>query len=119
MKNQKQISFKTQYLLSLIPYVGVFIVAFCGFVNLKKLKNKRYSYILGYWFCIFMPAIFIMGVTVFVAQSFVGIQNITAYTTTILVGMYLATLMAALFGVWLQKREIKKMTEAENNAYMQ
>ncbi len=119
MKNQKQISFKTQYLLSLIPYIGVFIVCFCAFFNLKRLKNKTYSYILGYWFCIFMPAIFIMGVTVFVVQSFIGIQNITAYTITMLVGMYLATLSAALFGVWLQKREIKKMTEAENNAYIQ
>ena len=117
MKNQKLISFKTQYLLSLIPYLGVFVVCFCAFFNLKK-RNKTYSYILGYWLLVCIPTFVLMGITVFVAQNLVGINHVTAYTAVILGGMYAATLLAGLFGVWLQKRMMKKIEMSEENAYI-
>ena len=118
MKNQKQISFKTQCFLSLIPYIGMFIVCFCAFINLKKLKNKTYPYMLGYWLLAFLPALIIIGITSLVAQNLLLLADLTAYSVVILMGMYFAMLVSALFGVWLQKRTLTKIERTENNAYI-
>lgn len=117
MENSKPISFKTQYLLSLIPYMGVFAVCFCAFYNLRRLKKQGYAFLLGYIGAIFLLMGSLMAIAVVLAQNFF-LDNITVYSAVILIGMYVAALATGLFGVWLQKRMMIQIENEENNAYL-
>ena len=65
-----------------------------------------------------IPAFALMAASIIVAQNLVGTNNVTAYTTIILGGMYVATSLAGLFGVWLQKRMMTKIEMSEEKAYI-
>ena len=71
----------------------------------------------GYFIPIAVVVMALMAATVATAQNFI-LDNETMYSIVILVGMYVTTLLAGLFGVWLQKRTITKIEEAEENAYI-
>ena len=117
MKEEKQISLKIQYLLSLIPYVGIFVVAFCALYNLRKGKKQGFSVLFGYFAPIVLIVIALMAGTVLIAQTFFLDDN-TAYSVAILVGMLVATLSAGLFGVWWQKQIMKKIETDEMHAFL-
>ena len=118
MKNSKPISFKTQYLLSLIPYMGVFAVCFCAFYNLRRIKKQSYSFLFGYVCAVCLLMSGLMAITVLIAQNLLLLADMTPYTRAILIGMYVAALVSGLFGVWLQKRRMKQIEIEENNAYL-
>ncbi len=116
MKRKKLVSLKTQIAWSFFPYMGMAIVWFCGAYNITREQEKKYFHLICYMFSFFVPAIVLMIPLGLILTNLVG--RITEQVIVALVGGYLVCLVMALCGVWAQKRIVKKITAAENDAYI-
>ena len=113
---KKLVSLKKQFKLSIVPFFWYFYVLFCGWYNLRGVKCRAQTQVMLYWLLCMLPVMVICGGGAAIARLCTNSVNILS--VCILVLMWLGTLVAGIFGVWLQKKTLQRIEKDENAAYL-
>ena len=111
MDTNKLISYKLQFWLSIIPFLGFFIVVFTSFYNIKK--TRGFIYIFLYWLLACLPFIALLIVVGIIYKlCLVGLE-LSALIAVSLVLFYLAMVGAAVIAVLIEKSFLKNINKEQ------
>jgi len=118
MKDKKLISFKAQYIIGLIPVLGVVIVSIIGMRNIINYKKNVLHGVL-YYFLTLIPLMFagvIIGVCalLIVNETIFG-NNVVLQKTLVCAIGYIVVFCAVYTNIGIQKTMIERFKKKEEN----
>lgn len=106
------ISFKMQNYLTIIPYLGFFLVIFTSFYNIYKVKNIIFVGI--YYLLTLIPCLFFLLIAAIVFKSFIWGNEYPLMIILSLLLFFVIMLCMAIVCLGIEKSIIKRFMNVDN-----
>ena len=115
----KLVPFRLQYFLGLTPFLGLFVVVFCGFFNIYKVSDKNmfksFPRIALYWIfiCLIILGCLIPSIVIISLGLLQSLDNQGLVIFLILILFAIPLMVVAILAVFVQQKLISKCDSAK------